>query len=108
LVALYPTRLGDLDDSLEQLALAPLLVGIWAIMIGILRVIAAIQLRWETTNMRLMAISGVSLAVFGILLLFLLPFMPPFPDGLPWILLKPLALVSGIALIAIALRVRDR
>jgi uncharacterized membrane protein HdeD (DUF308 family) len=102
LVDLYPTPFQVLSDSLDKLGPAPLLVGIWAIIIGCIRIIAAIQLRWDTTNLWLMAISGASLTVFGIL--FLLPNSGPFP----WNLLVPLALVSGIALIAVALRVRDR
>lgn len=94
-----------LNEFFKNYSVAPSLVGIWAIIMGSIRIIAALQLRWETTNTRLMVLSGVSLAVFGIL--FLLQFLPPFPDEIPWWLLKPLALVSGIALIAVALRVRN-
>jgi uncharacterized membrane protein HdeD (DUF308 family) len=95
--------LSALDIIIADLAVAPRLVGIWAIIIGCIRIIAAIQLRWETTNLWLMAISGASLAVFGIL------FLPKYPGAsYPYFLLVPLTLVSGITLIAVALRVRDR
>ena len=93
---------GGLSDRLGELALAPLLVGILALIIGSIRIIAATQLRWDTTNLRLMGTSGVSLAVFGIL------FLVPYSGRFPWVLLGFLALVSGIALIAVALRERDR
>jgi uncharacterized membrane protein HdeD (DUF308 family) len=91
-----------LSDVFKTYGVAPSLVGTWAIIIGIIRIIAAIQLRWNTTNLGLMATSGVSLTVFGIL------FLLQNPGYFPWKLLVPLALVSGIALIAVALRVRDR
>ena len=80
------------------------LVGSWAIFIGIGLIIAAIQLRWDAKNLWLMGASGVSLTIFGILLL---P-KPPYGEQYPWYLLAFLMLVSGIALIAVALRVRDR
>lgn len=102
LAHLNPMLFGGLSDRLGELALAPLLVGIWALIIGSIRIIAATQLRWDTTNLRLMGTSGVSLAVFGIL------FLVPYSGRFPWVLLGFLALVSGIALIAVALRERDR
>jgi uncharacterized membrane protein HdeD (DUF308 family) len=84
--------LSSLDEFFANHSVAPRLVGIWAIIIGSIRIFAAIQLRWETTNLRLMAFSGASLAVFGFLLL------PRPSDQYPAILLIPLTLVSGIAL----------
>jgi uncharacterized membrane protein HdeD (DUF308 family) len=102
LIHQYPMLIQGLSDRIGQWTLAPHLLGIWAIIIGSIRIIAAIQLRWETTNLRLMGTRGVSLAVFGILLL------PSYSGSRPWILLSPLALVSGIALITVALRARDR
>jgi hypothetical protein len=95
--------LSALDIIIADLAVAPRLVGIWAIIIGCIRIIAAIQLRWETTNLWLMAISGAALVVFGTL------FLPKYSGAsYPYSLLVPLTLVSGTALIAVALRVRDR
>jgi uncharacterized membrane protein HdeD (DUF308 family) len=84
----------------HHFAVAPRLIGSWAIFIGITRVIAAPQLRWDTKNLWLMGTSGVSLVVFGILL-----FVRESPT---WNLLSFLLLVSGLALIAVALSVRDR
>jgi uncharacterized membrane protein HdeD (DUF308 family) len=92
----------SLDEFFANHSVAPRLVGIWAIIIGSIRIFAAIQLRWETTNLWLVIISGASLAVFGFLLL------PQPSEQYPQILLIPLALVSGIALIAVAWRVRNR
>jgi hypothetical protein len=51
-----------------------------------------------------MGASGVSLALFGIPLLRGLP----DPNDYPWGPLGFLALVSGLTLIAVALRVRNR
>jgi uncharacterized membrane protein HdeD (DUF308 family) len=94
----------NLDDLFKSLFLAALLVGAWAIVIGIIRIVAAMQLRWETKNLWPLGASGVSLTVFGILLLSGLP----LGQGVPWYSSAFLMLVSGIALIAAALRVRDR
>jgi uncharacterized membrane protein HdeD (DUF308 family) len=88
----------------RDIPIIPYLVSSWAIFIGFIRIIAAIQLRWETRNLWLMGASGVSLALFGIPLLR----ADLHPNDYPWGLLGFLALVSGIALIAVALRVRDR
>jgi len=79
------------------------LIGSWAIFIGITRIIAAPQLRWDTKNLWLMGTSGVLLAVFGIAL-----WLEVSPSHATWRLLQFLLLVSGIALIAVALRLRDQ
>ena len=92
------------DTIFRHWLLAARLVGAWAIFIGIIHIIAAIQLRWDAKNLWLMGASGVSLTIFGILLL---P-KPPYGEQYPWPLLAFLMLVSGIALIAAALRARDR
>jgi uncharacterized membrane protein HdeD (DUF308 family) len=89
----------SLVDLIQPWAIAASLVGSWAIFIGAIRIIAAIQLRWETKNLLLMGTSGVLLVISGILL-----WLPSFNS---WRLLGFLALASGITLIAVALRVRD-
>jgi uncharacterized membrane protein HdeD (DUF308 family) len=91
---------GTVQPVFSKFAVAPSLIGSWAIFIGITRIIAAPQLRWDTKNLWLMGTSGVSLVVFGIPLLLR---MSPTSDPLSFLLL-----VSGIALIAVALWVRDR
>jgi tetratricopeptide (TPR) repeat protein len=83
--------------KLKELALARYLVGSWAIVIGIFRIAAALQLRWETKNLLLMGASGVLLIFFGMGAL-LLPASPFW-----WSPLGYLALASGITLIAFAL-----
>jgi len=90
-----------LDGLFDELAIAPRLVGTWAIFIGIIRIIAAIQLRWDTKNLLLMGTSGVLLVIFGILLL------PKQPSGqpYPWSLFGFLVLASGITLMIFAFRV---
>ncbi len=98
------TLRGDIMTPFRDFAIVPRLVSSWAIFIGFIRIIAAIQLRWETRNLWLMGASGVSLAVFGIPLLRALP----DPNDYPWGPLGFLALVSGVTLIAVALRVRNR
>jgi uncharacterized membrane protein HdeD (DUF308 family) len=87
-------------DIFHHFAVAPRLIGSWAILIGITRIIAAPQLRWDTKILWLMGTSGVSLVVFGIPL-----FLRVDPTWRP---LSFLLLVSGIALIAVASRARDR
>jgi uncharacterized membrane protein HdeD (DUF308 family) len=93
------TYTGTVRDLFHRFAVAPRLIGSWAIFIGITRIIAAPQLRWDTKNLWFMGTSGVSLVVFGIPLLLGAP-----PTSWP---LSFLLLVSGIALIAVALRVRN-
>jgi uncharacterized membrane protein HdeD (DUF308 family) len=80
------------------------LLGSWAIFIGIICIVAAIQLRWETKNLWLMGASGVSLTFFGILLWSRITLNDSDWENL----FAFLMLLSGIALIAVALRVRDR
>jgi uncharacterized membrane protein HdeD (DUF308 family) len=95
-----PVDFEHLDTRFEAVNLAGRLVGSWAIFIGIIHIIAPIQLRWEAKNLWLIGASGVSLTIFGSLLLL--------SDPYRWDLLAILMLVSGIALIAVALQVRDR
>jgi hypothetical protein len=86
-----------LVTGLIDLGLARYLVGSWAIVIGIFRIAAAIQLGWETKNSLLMGASSVLLIFFGMGAL-LLP-----ASTFWWRPLGPLPLASGITLIAFAL-----
>jgi uncharacterized membrane protein HdeD (DUF308 family) len=102
----FPSALPEkrLETLLDYWLPVSYLLGSWAIFIGIIRIIAAIQLRWETKNLWLMGASGVSLTFFGILLWSRITLI-----DLDWVnLFAFLMLLSGIALIAVALRVRDR
>jgi tetratricopeptide (TPR) repeat protein len=76
-------------------------VGAWAIFIGVIRTIAAVQLRWETKNSLLMGTGGGLLVIMGSLLLWL---QISESTGRLW---GSLALASGITIFAVALRVRN-
>lgn len=76
-------------------------VGSWAIFIGAIRIIAAVQLRWETKNSLLIGTGGGLLVISGSLLWWL-----PISESTGR-LLGFLALASGITIIAVALRVRN-
>jgi uncharacterized membrane protein HdeD (DUF308 family) len=89
-----------LVQLIQQWAIAVSLVGTWAIFIGALRTIAAIELRGETKSLLLMGTSGVLMVFSGILL-----WSPSFSS---WRLLGFLALASGLSLVAVALRARAR
>jgi tetratricopeptide (TPR) repeat protein len=71
------------------------LVGLWAIVIGSIRIRAAIQLSWETKYSLLMGASGGLLILFGVGA-WVLPYSPFW-----WSPLGYLALLSGITLIAL-------
>jgi hypothetical protein len=86
-----------LVTGLIDLELARYLIGSWAIVIGIFRIAAAIQLGWETKNSLLIGASSVLLIFFGMGAL-LLP-----ASTFWWRPLGPLPLASGITLIAFAL-----
>jgi uncharacterized membrane protein HdeD (DUF308 family) len=77
-------------------------IAAWAIFTGILKVVMAISLRREIENERLMVLSGALSVLFGVLLAVL-------PGAgvlsLVW-LIGIYALVFGIALIVLGLRVR--
>jgi uncharacterized membrane protein HdeD (DUF308 family) len=78
------------------------IIAFWAILIGIMRIVTAISLRREIQNEWLMILGGALTVIFGILLIVL-----PGPGllSLTW-LIGIWALIFGIALIALAFRVR--
>jgi uncharacterized membrane protein HdeD (DUF308 family) len=79
------------------------IIAFWAILIGIMRIVTAISLRREIQNEWLMILGGALTVIFGILLIVL-----PGPGllSLTW-LIGIWALIFGIALIALAFRVRN-
>ncbi|MDX6382130.1 MAG: hypothetical protein QOI57_3154 [Rubrobacteraceae bacterium] len=79
------------------------IIAFWAILIGVMRIVTAISLRREIENEWLMILGGVLSVIFGILLIVL-----PGPGllSLTW-LIGIWALIFGIALIALAFRVRN-
>jgi hypothetical protein len=86
-------RIPSLPDI--ELELARYLVGLWAIVIGSIRIRAAMQLSWETKYLLLMGASGGLLIFFG-MGAWVLPRSPFW-----WSPLGYLALLSGITLIAL-------
>jgi uncharacterized membrane protein HdeD (DUF308 family) len=79
------------------------IIAFWAILLGIMRIVTAISLRREIQNEWLMILGGALTVIFGILLIVL-----PGPGllSLTW-LIGIWALIFGIALIALAFRVRN-
>jgi uncharacterized membrane protein HdeD (DUF308 family) len=79
------------------------IIAFWAILIGIMRIVTAISLRREIQNEWLMILGGALTVIFGILLIVL-----PGPGllSLTW-LIGIWALIFGVALIALAFRLRN-
>jgi uncharacterized membrane protein HdeD (DUF308 family) len=89
--------------AITALALV-LLVATWAIVTGILEIVAAVQLRRELTNEWLLGLAGVVSILFGLLLAI----MPGAGAvALVW-LIGAYAVLFGILLLALALRLRGR
>jgi uncharacterized membrane protein HdeD (DUF308 family) len=78
------------------------LIAFWAILTGILEIVAAIRLRRVLNNEWLLAVAGVLSIIFGLILVI-------WPGsgavGLVW-LIGIYAIVFGVALVALALRLR--
>lgn len=81
-----------------------LFIGAWAVVTGILEIVAAIRLRRVISGEWLLALSGILSIVFGILVF-------AFPGagavGISWIL-GAYAAAAGIVLIALGIRLRTR
>jgi uncharacterized membrane protein HdeD (DUF308 family) len=79
------------------------LIGSWAIVTGVLDVVAAIQLRKQLRHEWLLALSGVLSVLFGVLLI-----VWPDAGALTLIVLIGIAaLAFGVALLAFGLRLRQ-
>ncbi|KZL49651.1 hypothetical protein A2T98_11630 [Nodularia spumigena CENA596] len=79
------------------------LIAAWAIVTGVLEIIAAIQIRKEIQNEWLLAIAGIASVLFGILLL-----VWPIAGALAilWII-GAYAIIFGILLLILAFRLRS-
>ena len=97
---IIPTVQDSFTLFIQEWNIGTSLVGSWAIFVGIIRTVAAVKLRGETQHLLLMGTSGVLLVFSGMLL-----WSPSFGS---WRLLGFLMLTSAIALIVVAVRMRDR
>jgi uncharacterized membrane protein HdeD (DUF308 family) len=79
------------------------LIGAWAIVTGVLEIVAAVRLRRVVTGEWRLALSGALSVIFGILL-FLFPI--PGAIGIAWAL-GAYALVTGMILISLGVRLRS-
>ncbi|MEA5513611.1 HdeD family acid-resistance protein [Nodularia sp. UHCC 0506] len=79
------------------------LIAAWAIVTGVLEIIAAIQIRKEIQNEWLLAIAGIASVLFGVLLL-----VWPLAGALAilWII-GAYAIIFGILLLILAFRLRS-
>jgi uncharacterized membrane protein HdeD (DUF308 family) len=79
-----------------------MLVAVWAIITGILEIVAAIRLRKEIQNEWLLGIAGVLSVLLGVLLI-----AQPGAGLIVWVwMMGAYALIFGIVLVALALRLR--
>lgn len=79
------------------------LIAIWAIMTGVMQIIAAIRLREEIEGEFLLGLSGVASVIFGVLVLL-------FPGGGAVAIVWMIAIYSilfGVLLVALGLRFRN-
>jgi uncharacterized membrane protein HdeD (DUF308 family) len=80
-----------------------LLVGAWALITGILELVAAVQLRKYIEGEWLLAVSGIASVVLGIVLLSF-----PGPGALALVVwIGAYALLFGVLLVALGLRLRS-
>ena len=89
--------------ALLGVVLPSLLLGVWAIIVGIFEVAAAIELRRVITDEWLYIISGILSIVFGVLV-----FIYPQAGALSIVWLIALyALIYGVTLVALGFRMRS-
>lgn len=79
-------------------------IGAWAVVSGVFRIISAVQLRREIENEWWMGLGGAASIIFGIIL-----FVAPGEGALALVWLIGIwAIIFGVVLIALGFRLRDR
>lgn len=79
------------------------LIAVWAIMTGVMEIIAAVRLREEIEGEFLLGLSGLASVIFGVLMLL-------FPGGGALAVITVIAvyaIIFGVILIALGLRLRN-
>jgi uncharacterized membrane protein HdeD (DUF308 family) len=92
-MAFYPSK------SLEIFLI---LIGIWAVIMGLLQIIVAVQMRKKVSNHMMFTLNGVITLVFGLLLFF----DPLATIKTLFIAIGLLALAAGVLLIYLSFKVR--
>jgi uncharacterized membrane protein HdeD (DUF308 family) len=93
IVAIYPGRSLELFLNL---------VGIWAVALGLLQIIVAVQMKKKVRNHTLFTINGVITLVFGLLFFF----NPLGTAKALLIIIGVMALVAGVLLVYLGLKVK--
>ena len=93
LVILYPDRAGRA---------IVLVIGLWALVTGLLEVLSAIRLRQEIADEWLLALSGLLSAMLGIVLIA----RPGFGQVITTYILGTYCIVFGVLLVLLGLRLR--
>jgi hypothetical protein len=97
-------RATRVNDNRGDVLVLLYVIASWAIVTGVVEVLAAVRLRREITDEWLLGLSGVLSVVFGLLLII-------FPRAgaltVVW-LIGVYALVFGVVLVGLALRLRGR
>jgi uncharacterized membrane protein HdeD (DUF308 family) len=92
-IAFYPSR------SLEIFLI---LIGIWAVIMGLLQIIVAVQMRKKVSNHSMFTLNGVITLVFGLLLFF----DPLATIKTLFIVIGLLALAAGVLLVYLGFKVK--
>ena len=103
LVSIVAAVIALIWPQLATLAIVLLIAG-WAVLTGILEIVAAIRLRHEINNEWLLALGGIISIVLGVFL-----FLQPFAGGIAIIwTIAAYAMIFGVLLIALGFRLRNR
>src|SRR5919106_5390344 len=103
LVSIVAAVIALIWPGLATLAIVLLIAG-WAVLTGILEIIAAIRLTHEINNEWLLALGGIISIVLGVFL-----FLQPFAGGVAIVwTIAAYAIIFGVLLIALGFRLRNQ